>query len=104
MVDPVDAGLDEAEEIDEDERDCLAEGIEVGYFFAGDMELEDHDGDDDGDNAVGKCFEPGGGEAVWFLADERMVGHVLVSSISITRGSIAQWNAACWARAAQKGW
>jgi hypothetical protein len=38
------------------------------------------------------------------LADERMVGHVLVSSISITRGSIAQWNAACWARAAQKGW
>ncbi len=67
MVDPVDAGLDEAEEIDEDERESLAEGLEVGYFFAGDVELEDHDGDDDGDDAIGKCFESGGGEAICFF-------------------------------------
>ena len=35
--------MDEAEQIDEDERESLAEDIEVGYFFAGDMELEGHE-------------------------------------------------------------
>ena len=72
MVDPVDAGLDEAEEIDEEDREGLAKGIDVAYFLAGDMEFQDHDGDDDGDNAVGECLQPGGAEAIWFF-----LGHPL---------------------------
>jgi len=40
VVDPVDAGLDEGEEIDEEEREDGAEAVGVGDFFAGDVELE----------------------------------------------------------------
>ncbi len=67
VVDPVDADLDEAEEIDENKGKVEAEGGEAGYLFAGDMELEDHDSDDDGDDAVGEGFEAGGREAVCFF-------------------------------------
>jgi hypothetical protein len=67
MVDPVNACLDEAEEIDEDEREGLTEPVHVFYFLAGYMKLEDHDGDDHGDDAVGECFEPGGAQAILFF-------------------------------------
>ena len=62
VVDPVDAGLDEAEEIDGEEREEGVEAVEVGDVFGGDVELEHHDGDDDGDDSVGEGFEAAGGE------------------------------------------
>jgi hypothetical protein len=67
VVNPVDAGLNEAEEIDEDEREFKAKRVEVVYFFVGDMKLQDHDGDDDGDNAVREGFQSGGSESVCFF-------------------------------------
>jgi hypothetical protein len=72
MVDPVNACLDEAEEIDEDERKFNAERAEVSDFLAGNVDFEDHDRDDDGDDAVREGFEPGGSEAVCFFLGHRL--------------------------------
>jgi hypothetical protein len=57
MIDPVDAGEDEGEQVDgEGGKDGdQASKTEV----VGDLEIEHHDGDDDGDDAVGEGFEPG---------------------------------------------
>jgi hypothetical protein len=85
VVDPIDAGLDEAEEIDKDERKVEAEGGEVGYFFAGDMEFENHDGDDDGDDAVGEGFEAGGSEAVGFFSGMGRVERKAISERRLAR-------------------
>ena len=60
VVDPVDARLDEAEEIDGEQRNEREKAVDVRDFLAGDVELEHHDGDDDGDDSVGEGFE-----AVW---------------------------------------
>jgi hypothetical protein len=56
--------LDEAEEVDEDKWEDLMEAFDVGDFTAGDFEFQHHDGDDDGDDAVGEGFEAGWGEVV----------------------------------------
>jgi len=63
VVDPVDADEGEAEEIDCHGGDDLEKaGEAVG---GGDFEVEDHDGDDDGDDAVGEGFEASRGCVVF---------------------------------------
>jgi hypothetical protein len=62
VIDPVNAGLDEAEEIDEEEREDGVEAADVGDVFGGDVEFEHHDGDDDSDDSVGEGFEAAWGE------------------------------------------
>jgi len=58
VVDPVDGGEGEGEEIEEQRGD---DGAEAGRAVCvGNLELEHHDGDDDGDDAVGEGFEAGG--------------------------------------------
>jgi hypothetical protein len=64
VVDPVDAGLNEAEEIDGEEWGEGDKAVEVRNFFARDVELEHHDGDDDGDDSVGEGFEAAWGEGL----------------------------------------
>ncbi len=55
VIDPVNPGEREAEQIDEEDgRDCKKTGKAV---LVGDLELKDHDGDDDGENSVGEGFE-----------------------------------------------
>ncbi len=55
MVDPVDAGEDEGEQVDDEGGEDGDEAGEAG--FVRDFELEHHDGDDDGDDAVGEGFQ-----------------------------------------------
>ena len=64
VVDPVDAGLDEAEEIDEEQRQDGVQAGDVGDVFGGDLELQHHDGDDDGDDSVGEGFEAAWGQGL----------------------------------------
>ena len=71
VIDPVDAGKGEGENIDEEDG---KDGVEAGgAVFVRDLELEDHDGDDDGENAVGEGLEAGWGEGpgVGFLCHGR---------------------------------
>ncbi len=58
VVNPVDGGEGEGEEIDEEDGEDRAEAGDA--VCAGHLEFEHHDGDDDGDDAVGKGFETGG--------------------------------------------
>src|ERR1700719_651700 len=76
MVRPVDSGEGERDQInDEGGQD----GVEAGdAFLVRDFELEHHDGDDDGDYAVGEGFEAGCGgrllgHAPYTLVRKRMV-------------------------------
>jgi len=55
VVIPVDADVDEAEEVAEEDGKQAGEGGEVGS--AGDLEFEHHDGDDDGEDTVTEGFE-----------------------------------------------
>ncbi len=59
VVDPVDGGEGEGEEIDKEGGKDGAQASEA--VSVGDFELEHHDGDDDGDDAVGEGFETRGG-------------------------------------------
>jgi hypothetical protein len=57
VVDPVDAGEGEGERVD-DQRG--PDGREAGEtVLQRDFQFEHHDGDDDGDDAVGERFEAG---------------------------------------------
>ena len=55
VIVPVDAEEDEAEVIAQQLGDERAEGIEV--VAGGDVQFEDHDGDEAGDDAVAEGFE-----------------------------------------------
>jgi hypothetical protein len=57
MVVPVDPDVDEAQDIAQENRD---QGYERAQGLAvRDFELQHHDGDDDGDDAVAEGFNPG---------------------------------------------
>ena len=58
MIVPVNADVDEAEEIAQEHGEQRAQVGEVGAVR--DFQFEDHDGDDDGDDAVAEGFEAGG--------------------------------------------
>ena len=63
VIDPVDSDEAEGEEVDEENG---GEGAESGKaILGGDFELEDHDGDDDGEDSVGEGFEACGGEELF---------------------------------------
>jgi hypothetical protein len=58
MVDPVDRGEGERDEI---EAQCGENGAQTGEaVLVGDLELEHHDGDDDGDDSIGEGLEAAG--------------------------------------------
>lgn len=60
VIDPVDAGEGEGEDVDEEDG---KDGVEAGgAVLVGDFKLENHDGDDDGQHTVRKGFETGRGE------------------------------------------
>ena len=57
VVDPVNAGEGEGEKVDGERGQ---DGEQAGKaVLGGDLELEHHDGDDDGDDSVGEGFEAG---------------------------------------------
>lgn len=56
MVVPIDGDIDEAQQISKKFRHERHEVGEVGAF--GRMEFDDHDGNDNGEDAVAECFEP----------------------------------------------
>ena len=57
VIDPVDAGEGEGEQIDEEDG---KDGVEAGgAALVRNFELEHHDGDDDGEHAVGEGLKPG---------------------------------------------
>ena len=64
VVDPVDADLNETKQVNEDERKDFMQAGEIADFARGYLELEHHDGDDDGDDAVGEGFEAAWGEGL----------------------------------------
>ena len=59
VVDPVDADLDEGEQVEEDGGEDGAQASHA--ILRRHLELEHHDGDDDGDDAVGEGLETGWG-------------------------------------------
>lgn len=62
MVRPINTNLDEGEGVEEEGR---KDGAEAGWSVEEwDLELEDHDGDNDGDDAVGEGLEASGAEAL----------------------------------------
>src|SRR5450631_1639599 len=58
VVAPVDADVDEAEQVGQELRGGAAKRLEGGLVR--DLQLQNHDGDDDGEDAVAKRFEPTG--------------------------------------------
>ena len=58
MVVPVDADVDETEDVAEKDGQERFQGGEVGGVR--DFQFQHHDGDDDGEDAVAEGFEPGG--------------------------------------------
>lgn len=80
VVYPVDTDEGEGEEVDEEDGGDFEET--GGPVLFGDFELEDHDGDDDGEDSVGEGFEARGGEELF--------GHgvsVMPGACSINAGS-----------------
>jgi len=83
VVDPVNAGEGEGDGVDvEGGKDGVEAG---GAVLVGDFEFEHHDGDDDGDDAVGEGFEAGwAGEVVghecfwWWEQDTTRVAEARV--------------------------
>jgi hypothetical protein len=59
MVDPVNANESKGDEIEAEGGENGAEAGET--VLVGNLELEHHNGDDDGDDSVGECFEAGWG-------------------------------------------
>src|SRR5512135_997799 len=55
VVVPVDADIDEAQHIAQENRDQRCERIDA--LAMRHLELQHHDGDDDGDHAIAECFE-----------------------------------------------
>lgn len=61
VIDPIDAGEGEGKDVDEEDR---KDGVEAGgAVLMRNFELEHHNGDDDGEDAIGEGFEAAGGEA-----------------------------------------
>ncbi len=56
MIVPVDADIDEAQDVAEEDRQERPECREVAAER--NLHLQDHDGDDDGEDAVTECFHP----------------------------------------------
>jgi len=75
VVDPVNTGEGKGDEVQAKRGKDGAKSVEA--ILVGDLELEHHDGDDDGDDSVGEGFEPGWGGDV--------VGHVSGLGRSIHR-------------------
>ena len=63
VIDPVDTDEGEGEEVDEEDGGDFEEASRPVLF--GDLELEDHDGDDDGEDSVGEGFEARGGKELF---------------------------------------
>ena len=59
MIRPHDGGYEEAEGVAEEDGGYFEEGGERG--LGGGAELEDHDGDDDGDDSVAEGLKAAGG-------------------------------------------
>jgi hypothetical protein len=59
MVDPVDPGEGEGDEIEAKRGENIAQARDAVLVW--NFQLEHHDGDDDGDDSVGEGFEPGWG-------------------------------------------
>lgn len=55
VIVPVDADVEEAEDVAKEDREDCRKSCPVGTF--GDVELKHHDRDDDGEDSVGESFE-----------------------------------------------
>ena len=55
VVVPVDADVDEAQDVGEEVRQRLAQGVQI--LAVRHLQLEDEDRDDDGEHAIAECFE-----------------------------------------------
>ncbi len=80
VVDPVNADESEGDEIEGQGGENGAEAGEA--FLVGNLELEHHDGDDDGDDSVGEGFEAG-----W---SGDVVGHEVCCRVSFVFGRSIQ--------------
>ncbi|KIY24263.1 hypothetical protein SB57_08465 [Lactobacillus delbrueckii subsp. bulgaricus] len=55
VVDPVNGHVKETEQVDDQLRDKWLEGLEAGFFWG--PYFQDHDGDDDGQNAIAERLQ-----------------------------------------------
>src|SRR5919108_3596705 len=56
MVVPIDAEVDETQHITQKHRDQWRKGLDA--LTMRHLQLQHHDGDDDGDDAIAECFKP----------------------------------------------
>ena len=93
VIDPVDAHLGEAQEIDAEDFGIGQKRAAVPHLLnGGDLELEHHDGDDDGDDAVREGFKARAGEGV---CHERWGQHTPAGGYGIPSGKTTRTTPRC---------